>query len=135
MAGTALPGGDCSRDERVRLVTEVSRVAWVLFGRAFNSVNASVRLTVDQADDMSIDERVAASDREAIYDAIVEARDVLDGLRESIGTLLVESADTLDRLNEVRLRKERRGSAPPMQLRAKEAPRTDAVGKVRQRSR
>ena len=107
----------------------------MLFGRAFNSVNASVRLTVDQADDMSIDERVAASDREAIYDAIVEARDVLDGLRESIGTLLVESADTLDRLNEVRLRKERHGCAPAVQLQAKEAPRTDAAGRVRQRSR
>ena len=137
MAGPALPGGAVASDALVSLVNDVSRAAWSLWGRAFNSVYATRRLTVDEADDMGIDERIAAGDREAIYDAIVEARDVLDDLRERIGNLLVDSAETLDRLNALRSAKERLGGniSPLVRFTKKEARRTDAEGLQRQRSR
>jgi len=111
-------------------------VAWTLWGQAFNSVHATTRLTVDEADDLTIDERIAAGDREAIYDAIVEAREQLNDLREKIGTLLVESTDTLDRLHALRSAKQRYGESvsPLVRWKRKEHPRTDARETKRQRS-
>lgn len=84
-------------------------MAWTLWGRAFNSADATGRLTIDQADDLTLEARIAAGDREAIYDAIVEAREQLDQLREQIGNLLVESTETLDRMHELRTAKDRHG--------------------------
>lgn len=117
-------------------MNDVSRVAWTLFGHAFNSVHAKTRLTVDQADEMTIGERIDAGDREAIYDAIVEAREQLNDLREKIGSLLVESADTLDRLNALRSAKQRYGESisPLVRWKQKESPHTDAKGPKRARS-
>lgn len=84
-------------------------MAWTLWGRAFNSADATGRLTIDQADEMTIEARIAAGDREAIYDSIVEAREQLDGLREQLGNLLVESTEILDRMHELRAAKDRHG--------------------------
>ena len=111
-------------------------MAWTLWGQAFNSVHASTRLTVDQADELTIDQRIAAGDREAIYDAIVEAREQLNELRERIGTLLVESTDTLDRLNALRSAKQRYGESisPLVRWKQEASPRTDARGPKRPRS-
>ena len=87
---------------------------------------------------MSLDERIDAGDREAIYDAIVEAMSDLDGVRRDIGTLLVEDADVLDRLAEVRYSRIANGDPPmvrPRRRKEKETAGTDAGGKERQRSR
>ena len=87
---------------------------------------------------MSLDERIDAGDREAIYDAIVEAMSDLDGVRRDIGTLLVEDADVLDRLAEVRHSRIANGDPPmvrPRRRKEKETAGTDAGGKERQRSR
>ena len=136
MAGPALPDGAVASDALVALVNDVSRVAWTLWGQAFNSVYATTRLTVDQADELSIDERIAKGDREAIYDAIVEARERLNELREKIGSLLVESTETLDRLNALKSAKQRFGESisPLVRWKQKASPRTDARGPKRPRS-
>jgi len=136
MAGPALPHGAVASDALVSLVNQVSRVAWTLWGQAFNSVHATTRLTVDQADDLTIDERIAKGDREAIYDAVVEAREQLNDLREKIGSLLVDSTETLDRLNALRSAKQRYGESisPLVRWKQKASPRTDARGPKRPRS-
>jgi len=113
MASAPLPNAVGESDARVRLTHDVCRVAWTLWGRAFNSADATGRLTIDQADDLTLEARIAAGDREAIYDSIVEAREQLDQLREQIGNLLVESTETLDRMHELRKAKDRHGEKRP----------------------
>lgn len=97
----------------------------------------SVRLPVDEADELTIDERIAAGDREAIYDAIVEAREALDLVRADIGTLLVDDASTLERLREVTTKRQRHGDPQERRPRRpkQDAAATDRSGKERQRSR
>jgi len=87
---------------------------------------------------MSLDERIDAGDREAIYDAIVEACGLLDEVRREISTLLVHDAAVLDQLAEFKRAGLARGEAPlvrPRRRKQKETAGTDAGGKERQRSR
>jgi hypothetical protein len=86
------------------------------------------RLPLEETDDLTIDERIAKGDREAIYDAIVEATVALDILRADIGGLLAEGSDAFDRLAEVRAARLRNGDP-------KETAARDRSGKERQRSR
>lgn len=86
------------------------------------------RLPLEEADALTVDERIAKGDREAIYDAIVEATVALDVLRGRIGRLLAEGSDALDRLAEVRAARLRNGDP-------KETAARDRSGKERQRSR
>lgn len=119
-------------------MTRVHSIAWTLCGRALNSERSTLSIPLDTQSDMSLDERINAGDREAIYDAIVEAMSDLEGVRRDIGTLLVEDADVLDRLAEVRRSRITNGEPPmvrPRRRKNKETAGTDAGGKERQRSR
>lgn len=111
-------------------------MSWLLHGRAINSEGCTKRLGVAEVEDLSIDRRIDAGDREAIYDAVVEAREQLDDLREQIGQLLVENADTLDRLAQLQAAKRKYGSEVSALVRfeKKDARRTDPAGKEPQRS-
>lgn len=87
---------------------------------------------------MTLDDRIAAGDREAIYDAIAEAvvdlGDVLRGLSE----LLTDDRETLDRLAEVRRARMTQGEPPivrPRRRKKQETAGSEASGKERQRSR
>lgn len=81
---------------------------------------------------MSLDERIAACDREAIYDAIVECCEQLDDVRRRLGKLLVDDAETLDRLAEIK--KLRRWHGEPPIRRKTDAAGSDASGREPQRS-
>jgi hypothetical protein len=103
-----------------------------------NSEQSTRSIPLDQQDGMSLDERIDAGDREAIYDAIVEAMSELEGVRRDIGTLLVEDADVLDRLAVLKRSRITNGEPPivrPRRRKQKETAGTDAGGKERQRSR
>lgn len=84
---------------------------------------------------MTLDERIAACDREAIYDAIVECREHLDEVRARLGRLLVDDAETLDRLAEMKSLRRWHGEPP---IRGRKATQdtagTAASGKEPQRS-
>jgi len=87
---------------------------------------------------MSLDERIDAGDREAIYDAVVEAQEQLREVRSKLGSLLVEDADVLDRLAAVKRARLTNGDPPivrPRRRKQKETAGTDAGGKERHRSR
>lgn len=87
---------------------------------------------------MTLDDRIAAGDREAIYDAIAEAREELDDVRRGLAELLAEDRDTLDRLKAVRQGWWINGEPPivrPRRRKKQETAGTAASGKERQRSR
>jgi hypothetical protein len=93
-------------------------------------------MPLHESDDMTIDQRIAAGDREAIYDAIVEAREALDIVRDDIGTLLADDPTTLERLRELSAKRVRHGEPQERRpRRKKDAAATDRSGKERQRSR
>jgi len=136
MAVSALPVGSAAADARIELTRSVSRVAWTLYGHAINSERCTRRLTVAESEDLTLAQRIDAGDREAIYDAIVEACEVLDALREQIGESLADNCDTLDRLAELQAAKRRFGSEVSALVRfeKKDARRTDPAGREPQRS-
>jgi hypothetical protein len=105
--------------------------------RAINAEGCHRRLTVDECDDLGIDERLRVGDREAIYDAIVECRERLDGLRIEAAKLLVENVEILDRLADVHRKSLAVGNPLPVfrRKKKKDAAATDRGGKERQRSR
>jgi hypothetical protein len=113
------------------LIAEVRQVAWELFNRAALGHDCGTRLSLDEADRMSIDQRILVGDPTAIYDAIVEAREALDVLGGSLGTLLTGDPETLERLAAVRAASESRGVTRTKQ----DAAATDRSGTERQRSR
>ena len=87
---------------------------------------------------MTLDERIAAGDREAIHDAIAEAREELDDVRRGLAELLTDDRETLDRLAEVRRARMTQGEPPivrPRRRKKQETAGTAASGKERQRSR
>lgn len=92
---------------------------------------------MDEADELTIDERIAKGDREAIHDAIVEAREALDIVRQSMSEHLADGADTLERLAAVRWKRVCCGDplGPRRRRKKQEAAATDRSGKERQRSR
>lgn len=114
----------------------MASVSWLLHGHAINSEQCHRRLGVAEVEDLSITKRIAVGDREAIYDAIVEAREQLDDLREQIGQLLVENTETLDRLADLQAAKRKYGGEVSALVRfeKKDASRTDSAGREPQRS-
>lgn len=82
------------------------RAATDLAYAAQQSRGCTAVLTLEQKDSLTILQRIAMGDREAIYDSIVLAVTKLESLRESIGQLLSDSdEDALARLAELRAAK------------------------------
>jgi hypothetical protein len=101
-----------------------------------NSEQADRRLTLDEQDELTIDDRLQMGDREAIYDAIVEAVDSLELMRKAISELLAEDCDVLDRLSALQRSRAIHGEPPIVRARKRqETAGSDASGKERQRSR
>lgn len=96
------------------------------------------RYPLDHTGGMTVKDRIEQRDREAIYDAIVEAVTELDGLRENIGKELSDSEhDVLARTAELREAKSAgRCTATICSSRwnKQETAETDRGGKERQRS-
>jgi hypothetical protein len=93
--------------------------------------DCGTRLSLDEAEAMSIDQRILVGDLTAMYDAIVEAREALDIVRADVGTLVAGDPETLDRLAAVRAESEARGATRAKQ----DAAARDRSGTERQRSR
>jgi hypothetical protein len=93
--------------------------------------DCGTRLSLDEAEAMSIDQRILVGDLTAMYDAIVEAREALDIVRAAGGTLVAGDPETLDRLAAVRAESEARGATRAKQ----DAAARDRSGTERQRSR
>ncbi len=122
---------DANRDRIASLIADVRRVAWELFNRAVIAHDCGTRLSLDEAEAMSIDQRILVGDLTAMYDAIVEAREALDIVRADVGTLVAGDPETLDRLAAVRAESEARGATRAKQ----DAAARDRSGTERQRSR
>jgi hypothetical protein len=71
--------------------------------------SGSRRLPLNETIDLTIDERIAAGDLEAMYDAAREAISDLETLADKIAELLCGEPEALRRLSEVRLRQNRTG--------------------------
>ena len=71
--------------------------------------SGSRRLPLNETIDLSIDERIAAGDLEAIYDSTREAISDLETLADRIADLLCGEPEALRRLSEVRMRQDRTG--------------------------
>jgi len=67
------------------------------------------RLPLNETIDLTIDERIAAGDLEAMYDAAREAIADLETLSDKIAELLCGEPEALRRLSEVRMRQNRTG--------------------------
>lgn len=97
-----------------------------------------MRLGLDEQASMSIDDRITAGDREAIHDAIVEAREDLDEVGRQLSLLLTDDADVLDRIAALKRTRNLVGESPivrPRRKKKQETAGTDASGTERQRSR
>jgi hypothetical protein len=71
--------------------------------------SGSRRLPLNETIDLTIDERIAAGDLEAMYDAAREAISDLETLSDKIAELLCGEPEALRRLSEVRARQNRTG--------------------------
>jgi hypothetical protein len=71
--------------------------------------SGSRRLPLNETIDLTIDERIAAGDLEAMYDAAREAISDLETLADKIAELLCGEPEALRRLSEVRARQDRTG--------------------------
>ena len=71
--------------------------------------SGSRRLPLNETIDLSIDERIAAGDLEAIYDSTREAIADLETVSDRIADLLCGEPEALRRLSEVRMRQDRTG--------------------------
>lgn len=94
------------------------------------------RFTVDETVDLTVAQRIANGDREAIYDAIVEAASALDTLREQIGGALADGEpEVMARTAELRAAKAAgRCTAVICSARwGQETGATDRTGKERRR--
>lgn len=87
------------------LATRISVVAAECRCRAFEGVGCDGRLSVDDAELLTIDARIAAGDRVAVVDAAVEAGTALLALAAEMSEVLTDDRDALVRLAEIRLRK------------------------------
>lgn len=112
-------------------VKEARRVAWQLFNRAMLVHDCGQRLSLDEAEDMDIDQRILVGDVTAFYDAIVEARELLDVVRDDLAGLLAGDPEIMSRLDEVRAASEAKGASRFRQ----DAAAMDRSGTERQRSR
>jgi ribosome-binding protein aMBF1 (putative translation factor) len=112
-------------------VREARRVAWQLFNRAMLAHDCGQRLSIEQAEEMDIDQRILVGDVTAFYDAIVEARELLGEAGEELAGLLAGDPEIMRRLDEVRAASKARGSLRPKQ----DAAAMDRSGTERQRSR
>jgi hypothetical protein len=86
-----------------QLIERVRRIAVDLSYKSDCARSCNVRLTLDESADLTVLDRLRLGDREAIYDAIVEASRSLDELRELIGCELSGSdIDVLGRMAAIR---------------------------------
>lgn len=67
------------------------------------------RLPLNETIDLTIEQRIAAGDLEAIYDSTREAISDLESLADRIADLLCGEPEALRRLSEVRMRQDRTG--------------------------
>lgn len=88
------------------LIQGVHRVAVGLAYVSELAHSCDVRMSLEESAGLTVQQRMAKGDREAIYDAIVEASTELDTLRERIGKhLSCSDTDALGRLAELRAAK------------------------------
>jgi hypothetical protein len=118
-------------EELAAQVKEARRAAWQLFNRAMLVHDCGQRMSLEQAEDMDIDQRILVGDVTAFYDAIVECCGFLEVVREDLAGLLAGDPEIMRRLDEVRAASEARGALRPKQ----DAAARDRSGMERQRSR
>lgn len=111
-------------------------IAWDLYTRAVNGEQAGVRLSADQVEDLDIDQRLRLGDREAVYDAIVDARARLEAMQDAVAAVLTDSSESIAAIAMLRERKRARGYDAPIDrfTKKKDAAATDRSGKEPQRS-
>jgi hypothetical protein len=68
--------------------------------------HCTARLPDHETNGLTVDERLKLGDEEAIYDAVVEAIEALDGLREMLGVALWADSDAARELEVIRARKQ-----------------------------
>jgi len=122
----------------MHLSCQVAATASVLFDRCSQWLGSHGHLPLDQADDLSIDERIKAGDRTAIYDAIVEAIAGLEAVRNQAAEIAAGDPAAMERLRELQEIKRRDGckaSICSSRWFRQETAGSEASGKERQRSR
>lgn len=110
-AGTALPRGRAD-DERVGLIAAACNVAQELIRRAAVAETARDALPVVRTAGRTIDTRLTHGDRLAIYDAMVDAVEKLEAIRDRLADVLVDDADILRRLRSLHEQKPAYGTLP-----------------------
>ena len=108
MGGAGALRGPCRSDPRDALIRGASGAALLLADRLSRCVGLTGDCTVDEADDMDLDDRIARGDRMVAYDVIGACIDELTAWRDGLGEVLA-GADTLARIAALAAKKERRG--------------------------
>lgn len=95
-------------DPRSALIRGASGAALLCADRLSRCVGLTGDGTVDEADDLELDDRIARGDRMVAYDVIGACIDELTAWRDGLGEVLA-GADTLSRIAALAAKKERRG--------------------------
>lgn len=128
-------------DERVGLILAACKVADELIRRAGIAEDCRDALPVVRTAGRTIDTRLTNGDRLAIHDAIVDAIEKLEAIRDRLADVLVDDADILRRLRSLHERKPAYGTLPIIDgcrqagdKVSEETAATDRGGKERPRS-